>query len=146
MCVYVCPRGRRCVLVDDVIITGSTMIKCGQLLKDLGAVSVWVYATHAQFVDDAWKKFCTGLFERVLITDSCPKAGTCVRPHTHTHTHTHTYTHTHTHTASFLAEHGAPFEVVSLAPIIGPLIDEEAFLAAHHAMRKSQDQRTLSRL
>ena len=46
--VYACPRGRRCVLVDDVIITGSTMIKCGQLLKDLGAVSVWVYATHAQ--------------------------------------------------------------------------------------------------
>ena len=40
-----------------MIITGTTMVKCAQLLKDLGAVSVWAYATHAQFVDDAWQKF-----------------------------------------------------------------------------------------
>ena len=34
---------------DDVIVTGSTMLKCATLLRELGAVSVWAYVTHGQF-------------------------------------------------------------------------------------------------
>ena len=34
---------------DDVILTGSTMLKCAKLLRELGAVSVWAYVTHGQF-------------------------------------------------------------------------------------------------
>jgi len=107
------PLGRRCVLVDDVIITGSTMVKSAQLLRELGATSLWSYCTHGQFTAEAWKPFSTGLFERVLVTDSCPIM------------------------AETLEKIGAPFEIMSLAPLIGPLFDEEAFLAAHHAQMRS---------
>ena len=61
------PRGRQVVLIDDIIITGSTMIKvstpsspppfthslqCAELLQSLGAVSINVYVTHANFTGD----------------------------------------------------------------------------------------------
>ena len=103
------PNGRRCVLVDDVIITGTTMLQCARLLKQLGAKSVWVYATHGQFSQESWKRFNTGLLEKVIITDSCPLM------------------------AEELMKVGAPFEIMPLHPLIAPLLDEEAFVAAHHA-------------
>ena len=39
--------GKNCVLIDDVIASGKTIIQAAQLLKQQGAENVLVYATHA---------------------------------------------------------------------------------------------------
>ena len=41
-------RGRRYMLIDDVITTGSTMSACADALKDTGAANVWGIAFARQ--------------------------------------------------------------------------------------------------
>jgi len=50
---FECPndvRGRRYILIDDVVTTGSTMSDCAHSLKDAGALNVWgiAFARQAQ--------------------------------------------------------------------------------------------------
>ncbi len=47
--------GKHCVIIDDMIDGGSTMIKAAQLLKKQGATSVTCIATHGIFSDDPEK-------------------------------------------------------------------------------------------
>ena len=54
---FACPtnvRGRRYILIDDVVTTGSTMSDCAQALKDAGALNVWgiAFARQAQHPAD----------------------------------------------------------------------------------------------
>jgi ribose-phosphate pyrophosphokinase len=46
-------KGRVCLLVDDLIDTGSTIVKASEALKAAGALGVVVAATHAVFSDPA---------------------------------------------------------------------------------------------
>lgn len=41
-------RGRRYLLIDDVVTTGSTMSSCAEALKDAGAANVWGLAFARQ--------------------------------------------------------------------------------------------------
>ena len=54
---FECPagvQGRRYILIDDVVTTGSTMSDCAQSLKDAGALNVWgiAFARQAQHPAD----------------------------------------------------------------------------------------------
>ncbi len=54
---FECPadvQGRRYILIDDVVTTGSTMSDCAQALKDAGALNVWgiAFARQAQHPAD----------------------------------------------------------------------------------------------
>lgn len=66
------PQGRDVVIIDDLIHSGGTTIKCKDALMDAGANSVSAYATHGVMELKAWKKFLDAGFEKVWITDSCP--------------------------------------------------------------------------
>lgn len=73
-------RGKRVVIVDDIIRSGGTLIECKNALFAAGAASVSAYATHGCFPRDSWKKFLASethgefpAFDKVWITDSCPK-------------------------------------------------------------------------
>lgn len=63
-----------CVLVDDMIDTGGTMIAASKLLKEKGAKSVSILATHALFNGDAVQNFTKaineGIINHVFITDT----------------------------------------------------------------------------
>lgn len=71
-----CAMGRYCVIVDDLVMTGGTLIQCAKALKNAGAVKVGAFVTHAVFPNDSWKKFqnCEFPFEKFYITDSIPYA------------------------------------------------------------------------
>ena len=69
---FVCVQGKHCVLVDDLIQTGGTLLETGKALLELGALDVSAFCTHGVFPQDAWKKFVIGPFKKVWITDSCP--------------------------------------------------------------------------
>ncbi len=71
------PKGRRIIIVDDLIHGGGTAKECRNALMNSGAAEVAVYATHGVMEQEAWKRFAD--FSRVWITDSCPATAEAVR-------------------------------------------------------------------
>lgn len=92
-------KDRHCIIVDDLVMTGGTLIECAKVLKVNGAGSVSAFVTHAVFPKESWKKF-TGegekLFQKFYITDSIPYANE-------------------------IGKH-APFHLLSLADIIAEIL------------------------
>ncbi len=60
-------RGKNCLVVDDIIDTGDTIIKTGQTLRERGAKKLFVYGTHGLFTEGT-KKF--SIFDRVMTSDT----------------------------------------------------------------------------
>jgi ribose-phosphate pyrophosphokinase len=73
-------RGMHCLLVDDEILTGNTVLKDAKLLKEAGAVSVSMYATHAVFADQRMShqelidKLANSSVDKFIVTDTIPLA------------------------------------------------------------------------
>jgi len=60
------------LLVDDMISTGRTMIQAAQALKDRGAKSISVAATHGLFVGNAILEFENSCIDNVYVTNTVP--------------------------------------------------------------------------
>ena len=65
-------RGRTCVLVDDMIDTGSTITKAAELLFDNGAAEVVVAATHGVLSGEAVDRLKNSRIGEVLVTNTLP--------------------------------------------------------------------------
>lgn len=65
-------EGRVCLLVDDLIDTGRTIQKAAEALKNAGAKSVVVAATHAVFSDPATEVLQSEAIDEVVVTDTLP--------------------------------------------------------------------------
>ena len=65
-------EGRVCLLVDDMIDTGRTIVKAAEALKKAGATGVVVAATHAVFSDPAFEILQHESVDRVVVTDTLP--------------------------------------------------------------------------
>ncbi|MEI2268646.1 ribose-phosphate diphosphokinase [Microbacterium sp. No. 7] len=65
-------EGRVCLLVDDMIDTGGTIVKAAQALKANGAERVIVAATHAIFSDPAVERLQDPSIDEVVVTDTVP--------------------------------------------------------------------------
>lgn len=61
------PAGKNCLIIDDIIDTGNTMIKTAEKLKEQGAKKIFCYGTHGLF-NDGIEKF--GVFDRIFVSDS----------------------------------------------------------------------------
>lgn len=64
--------GRVCLLVDDLIDTGRTIVKAAEALKANGAIGVVVAATHAVFSDPAVELLQSDFIDSVVVTDTLP--------------------------------------------------------------------------
>jgi len=64
--------GRVCLLVDDLIDTGRTIVKAAEALKANGAIGVVVAATHAVFSDPAPEILASDFIDQVVVTDTLP--------------------------------------------------------------------------
>lgn len=66
------PEGRPCILIDDIIDTGGTIIGVAEDLQAKGAASVDVCGTHGLFSGGAEKRF-VGSGIKVHVTNSVPR-------------------------------------------------------------------------
>ena len=66
-----------CLLFDDMIDTGGTMIAASKLLKEKGAKEVYILATHALFNGDAVINFTNaineGIIKNIFVTNTIEK-------------------------------------------------------------------------
>ncbi|MEA3312057.1 MAG: ribose-phosphate pyrophosphokinase [candidate division WOR-3 bacterium] len=65
-------QGKICLLLDDLISTGTTLIKATGLLLERGAREVRVAATHGVFAAEAIARLSASPIEEIVITDSLP--------------------------------------------------------------------------
>ncbi len=63
-------EGRVCLIVDDLIDTGRTIVKAAEALKAHGALGVVVAATHAVFSDPATEILQNPVIDSVVVTDT----------------------------------------------------------------------------
>jgi ribose-phosphate pyrophosphokinase len=64
--------GRVCVIVDDMIDTGGTIVKAAEALYEAGAADVVVAATHAVFSGPAVDRLKNSRILEVVVTDTLP--------------------------------------------------------------------------
>jgi len=62
--------GRRCILFDDIVDSGGTLVNAAQALIDQGAVSVSAYISHGVLSGPAVQRVADGPLKELVITDS----------------------------------------------------------------------------
>jgi ribose-phosphate pyrophosphokinase len=65
-------RGRRCVLVDDIVDSAGTLCNASEALMKAGAISVSAYVTHGVLSGGAVARVTSSPLEELVITDSIP--------------------------------------------------------------------------
>jgi ribose-phosphate pyrophosphokinase len=65
-------EGRVCLIVDDMIDTGSTIAKAAEILHETGAADVVVAATHALLSDPATERLKNSRISEVVVTNTLP--------------------------------------------------------------------------
>ena len=63
-------KGKTCILVDDIIDSGGTIVNAAKALKQRGAKEVYVYITHGVLSGDAVKKIKNSVIKNLVITDT----------------------------------------------------------------------------
>ena len=63
-------KGKTCVIVDDIIDSGGTIINAAKALKNRGAKEVYVYITHGVLSGEAVKKIKGSVIKNLVITDT----------------------------------------------------------------------------
>ena len=63
-------KGKTCILVDDIIDSGGTIVNAAKALKDRGAKEVYVYITHGVLSGEAVNKIKKSVIKNLVITDT----------------------------------------------------------------------------
>ncbi len=73
--------GKNVVIFDDIISTGSTLMKAAEAIKERGALRIFAAVTHAVFGPDTAERIQGSLIEKLVVTNTihqpaemlCPK-------------------------------------------------------------------------
>jgi ribose-phosphate pyrophosphokinase len=63
-------KDKICVIVDDIIDSGGTIVNAAKALKDKGAKEIYVYITHAVLSGSAVDKIKESQIKKLIITDT----------------------------------------------------------------------------
>ena len=63
-------KNQTCIIVDDIIDSGGTIVNAAKALKERGAKEVFVYITHGVLSGDAVKKIKNSVIKNLVITDT----------------------------------------------------------------------------
>lgn len=73
-------KGATCIMIDDIIDTGGTLIAGANALKEAGAQEVYAAATHAVFTSNATDRLQDSVINEVVITDTIYLDPSKIRP------------------------------------------------------------------
>ena len=66
-------EGMRCILIDDIVDSGGTLVNAANALLESGASDVYAYITHGVLSGGAVNKITNSKLKQLVITDSiCP--------------------------------------------------------------------------
>ena len=63
-------KGKTCIIVDDIIDSGGTIVNAAKILKQRGARDVHVYVSHGVLSGDAVEKIRKSQIKNLVITDT----------------------------------------------------------------------------
>jgi ribose-phosphate pyrophosphokinase len=63
-------RDRVCIIVDDMVDSGGTLVKAAELLVSSGAREVHAYITHGVLSGNATEKIAKSVLKSLVVTDS----------------------------------------------------------------------------
>jgi ribose-phosphate pyrophosphokinase len=64
--------GKQAIIIDDLISTGTTIVRTARACRDRGAKKVVAAATHGLFMDDASRVLVEPALEQIIVTDTVP--------------------------------------------------------------------------
>ena len=65
-------EGKNVIMVDDMISTAGTMCDAARMLKERGALDIYMSATHAVFAPPAMERLAACPFTQLCVTDTIP--------------------------------------------------------------------------
>jgi ribose-phosphate pyrophosphokinase len=65
-------KDKHCIIVDDIIDTGGTLIKAANKLKEYGAASVMAMCTHGLLSDNGLENIENSVIDKLILTDTIP--------------------------------------------------------------------------
>ena len=65
-------EGRVAIVIDDLISTGTTILRTAQACLKLGAAKVYAAASHGVFVSEANQVLANDALQKVVVTDTIP--------------------------------------------------------------------------
>jgi len=65
-------EGKDCVMIDDIVDSGGTLVNAAKALKDAGAKSVAAYITHGVLSGQAVERVQNSVLTSLVITDTIP--------------------------------------------------------------------------
>ena len=63
---------RGVIILDDLIASGTTMLRCARAARAAGARSIYAVATHGLFMAGASEVFADSVIDGVIVTDTVP--------------------------------------------------------------------------
>jgi ribose-phosphate pyrophosphokinase len=63
-------RGKRCILIDDIVDSGGTLVNAANALLEQGATEVMAYITHGVLSGGAVAKIMGSRLKTLVITDT----------------------------------------------------------------------------
>uniref|UniRef100_A0A1B6D6P1 ribose-phosphate diphosphokinase n=1 Tax=Clastoptera arizonana TaxID=38151 RepID=A0A1B6D6P1_9HEMI len=65
-------KNRDCIITDDIIDTGGTIINAANMLKKYGALRIICYCSHGVLSNNSLKKIYNSNLDELIITDTIP--------------------------------------------------------------------------
>ena len=65
-------KDKNCIIVDDIIDTGGTLIKAANKLKEHGAKSVMAMCTHGLLSENGLQNIENSIIDKLILTDTIP--------------------------------------------------------------------------
>src|SRR5262245_20916136 len=65
-------EGRVCLVVDDIIGTGATIVRAAEIVRGAGAADVVVAATHPVLSDPATERLKNSIISEIVVTNTLP--------------------------------------------------------------------------
>jgi ribose-phosphate pyrophosphokinase len=63
-------KGKRCILIDDIVDSGGTLVNAAEALLEHGAVEVMAYISHGVLSGGAVSRIQSSTLKSLVITDS----------------------------------------------------------------------------